>query len=217
MSTPHAALSDNIWGCQVSQRPNDPTFFVFAADAVDLGSQQAPAQCHDVDLEGMMKPVGFRHEAFGISFWKWYCWWKKSCTCDVWILVNNGIFTIYQLVQDFFHPHDSWKTRAFFFTLWFMEMFILHFQLLTSQPTKNDARLDRSIGTHASEVRTGVGNERSGVLPRWWATCYCEFQGQEDCCLQICWWFLTSNLQYDLYDFIWFLKGWYILIFRSGW
>ena len=49
-----------------------------------------------------------------------YCGWKKSCsTFDGRNPINNGMFTTYQLVQDFFHPpyHQSlWGCIIYIYT-----------------------------------------------------------------------------------------------------
>ena len=44
---------------------------------------------------------------FPMSYCEWYCGWKKSCTTlDGWNPINNGMFTTYQLVQDFATIHS---------------------------------------------------------------------------------------------------------------
>ena len=53
---------------------------------------------------------------FQPSIFRWYCWWKKSCTTwDIQTSANDGVFTIllYHLVQDFFLSNVVFKGVLF--------------------------------------------------------------------------------------------------------
>ena len=86
-----------------------------------------------------MKPMGFHHEAFKFFLF-------ESGTIEKYVKNTVSCFFFNTLIHDFFR-----------FT----------FPTLKIPSTKNDARLDQSIGDHASEVwREGVGSDL-GCPPRW--------------------------------------------------
>ena len=68
-----------------------------------VGCPVAPQSLHFLKFRSFEIPT-----FFATSNWTWYCGWKKSCTTwDDRKPINNGMFTTYELVQDFATIHSS--------------------------------------------------------------------------------------------------------------